>query len=65
MLGSKLLKEMEVFYVGHQIVHCIFTSPPEGVARYCFETVRLCVCMSVCPTNILVFISWLLEEILI
>ena len=27
------------------------TSPPEGVARYCFDPV----CASVCPANILVF----------
>ena len=39
----------------------IFTSPPEGVARYCFHpvclcvSVCLCVCVSVCPANILVF----------
>ena len=37
------------------------TSPPEGVARYCFHPVCLsvcvcvCVCVSVCPANILVF----------
>ena len=39
------------------------TSPPEGVARYCFHpvclsvclSVCLCVCVSVCPANILVF----------
>ena len=36
---------------------CIYivTSPPEGVARYCFHPVCLCVCVSVCPANILVF----------
>ena len=45
----------------------IITSPPEGVARYCFHpvcacvclsvclSVCLCVCVSVCPANILVF----------
>ena len=41
----------------------IFTSPPEGVARYCFHPVCLSVCVcvcvsvcvSVCPANILVF----------
>ena len=37
----------------------IFTSPPEGVARYCFHpvclSVCLCVCLCVCPANILVF----------
>ena len=37
----------------------IFTSPPEGVARYCFHpvcvSVCLSVCVSVCPANILVF----------
>ena len=39
----------------------IFTSPPEGVARYCFHPVCLCVCLcvcvcvSVCPANILIF----------
>ena len=41
----------------------IVTSPPEGVARYCFHPVCLsvclcvcvCVCVSVCPANILVF----------
>ena len=31
------------------------TSAPEGVARYCFHTVCLSVCVSVCPANILVF----------
>ena len=44
---------------------CIVTSPPEGVARYCFYPVCLSVCLSVCvcvseclcvcPANILVF----------
>ena len=31
--------------------------PPEGVARYCFHPVCLsvCVCVSVCPADILVF----------
>ena len=35
----------------------IITSPPEGVARYCFHPVCLsvCVCVCVCPANILVF----------
>ena len=41
----------------------LVTSPPEGVARYCFHPVCLCVCLcvcvsvcvSVCPANILVF----------
>ena len=37
----------------------IITSPPEGVARYCFHPVCLSVCVSVCvsvcPANILVF----------
>ena len=37
----------------------IITSPPEGVARYCFHPVCLSVCLyvcvSVCPANILVF----------
>ena len=41
----------------------LVTSPPEGVARYCFHpvclSVCLCVCLSVClcvcPANILVF----------
>ena len=46
-------------------VKCIITSPPEGVARYCFHpvclclsvclSVCLCVCVSVCPANIWVF----------
>ena len=27
---------------------CLFTSPPEGVARYCFHPVCLSVCLSVC-----------------
>ena len=48
---------------------CIVTSPPEGVARYCFHPVCLCeclcvslcmcvcvcVCVTVCPANILIF----------
>ena len=41
------------------IVLTIVTSPPEGVARYCFHpvcvSVCLSVCVSVCPANILVF----------
>ena len=41
----------------HSVVgaHLIFTSPPEGVARYCFHPVCLCVCVFVCQANILVF----------
>ena len=47
------------------------TSPPEGVARYCFHpvclsvclSVCLCVCVSVCPADIWYFISRLSEEI--
>ena len=35
---------------------------PEGVARFCFYPVCLCVCLSVyvcvCPANILVFYFW-------
>ena len=44
---------------------CVVTSPPEGVARYCFHPVCLsvclcvclsvCVCVSVCPADILAF----------
>ena len=49
------------------VVNTIITSPPEGVARYCFHPVCVCVCVcvclsvclsvcvSVCPANILVF----------
>ena len=43
------------------LVESIITSPPEGVARYCFHPVCLFVCVSVylsvcvCPANILVF----------
>ena len=36
----------------------VITSPPEGVARYCFHpvlSVCLSVCVSVCPADILVF----------
>ena len=41
----------------------VITSPPEGVARYCFHPVCLCVCLSVsvcvcvsvCPANISIF----------
>ena len=37
----------------------VIISPPEGVARYCFHPVCLCVCLcvcvSVCPANILIF----------
>ena len=40
-------------------VKLLITSPPEGVARYCFHPVCLCVCLSVCvyvcPADILVF----------
>ena len=32
-----------------------FPPPPDGVARYCFHHVGLCICLSVCPANILVF----------
>ena len=48
----------------------IITSPPEGVARYCFHPVCLCVCVCVCVSMYLCvrpifwyFISRLLEEI--
>ena len=43
------------------ILNPIIASPPEGVARYCFHPVCLCVCLSVCvcvsvcPANILIF----------
>ena len=41
------------------LFYCMITSPPEGVARYCFHpvcvSVCLSVCVSVCPANILVF----------
>ena len=38
----------------------LITSPPEGVARYCFSPgmsvcQSVCVCVCVCPANILVF----------
>ena len=41
----------------------VISSPPEGVARYCFHLVCLCVCLCVCvcvcvyvcPANILIF----------
>ena len=36
-------------------IYAFITSPPEGVARYIFYPFRLCVCLSVCPANILVF----------
>ena len=42
-------------------VSILITSPPEGVARYCFHPVCLsvcvsvCLCLCVCPANILVF----------
>ena len=44
-------------------LHVVITSPPEGIARYCFHPVCLsvclcvclCVCVCVCPANILVF----------
>ena len=36
-------------------IMCIITSPPEGLARYCFHLVCLSVCLCVCPANILVF----------
>ena len=36
-------------------VWCLITSPQEGGARYCFHPVCLCVCVSVCPANILIF----------
>ena len=42
-----------------KVCSCIITSPPEGVARYCFHPVCLSVCLSVClcvcPADILVF----------
>ena len=49
----------------------LVTSPPEGVARYCFHPVCMCVCVCVCVCVYLCvrpifwyFISRLLEEIL-
>ena len=61
---AKLLKLACHLYVAYYIV----TSPPEGVARYCFHPVCLsvCVCVSVylCVRPIFwYFISRLLEEI--
>ena len=40
-----------------KLPNVLFTSPPEGVTRYCFHPACLCVCVcvSVCPANILVF----------
>ena len=32
----------------YQSLQWFITSPPEGVARYCFHPVCLCVCLSVC-----------------
>ena len=56
----------QLYLCPHQLKysHLVFyqdliTSPPEGVARYCFHpvclSVCLCVCLCVCPANILVF----------
>ena len=54
-------------YLGPDI---FITSPPEGVARYCFHPVCVSVCLSVCLSVYLCvrpifwyFISRLLEEI--
>ena len=57
-----LLLRFTIIYIGISILSLI-TSPPEGVARYCFHPVCLsvclsvcvCVCLCVCPANILVF----------
>ena len=50
--------------------YCFITSPPEGVARYCFHPVCLSVSVCVCLANILVFyfseiLIWNLYRILI
>ena len=52
-----------ILYSSGPMGEFVITSPPEGVARYCFHPVCLsvcvCVCLSVCvsvcPANILVF----------
>ena len=35
-------------FFNFKIIFLLITSPPEGVARYCFHPVCLCVCVSVC-----------------
>ena len=48
-----------MYYLPVQVlhIHYIVTSPPEGVASYCFHPICLsvCVCVCVCPADILVF----------
>ena len=58
LLTTLMISGMIEVIVAHVI---IITSPPEGVARYCFHPVCLsvcvcvCVCLCVCPADILVF----------
>ena len=48
-----------IFTTIRQVKTNLLPRPPEGVARYCFEPVCVCVCVSVCvsvcPANILIF----------
>ena len=59
--GIEILNITNIYVQDYMYV--FITSPPEGVARYCFHPVCLSVCLSVCvyvclcvcPANILVF----------
>ena len=49
---SKLLAVFCITAItGPHIVYILITSPPEGVALYCFHPVCLCVCVSVCVSG--------------
>ena len=70
VMKSIIMLNMEHVYRAIVYYYCyyyynnsnIITSPPEGVARYCFVCVCLCVCVCVRPI-VWYFISRLLEEI--
>ena len=51
------------FELYKDLLEPIITSPPEGVARYCFHPVCVCVCLCICVSVFWYFISRLLEEI--
>ena len=55
--GVGLFIKESYSYTVRDDLSVFITSPPEGVARYCFHPVCLSVCVSVCvcPANILVF----------
>ena len=46
-IKSTALIQVEIFATTLDLI----TSPPEGVVRYCFHPVCLCVCVSVCVSG--------------